>query len=281
MPCAFKPLYEILVKFLREEGMFKKDIPCCNPEEDSCPCSGLLETILLLYEKQPSENSLELFSILNEIFEDTYLLSDTFHPKLLVRNSYQCPELNITMYQPCGLESCLFHTPGKSWCNNCILDYVTKQNEEEENKQTKKKRTSLSYNELTILTGISTNELKKILNGALLKLRQSALKKKIEEESLVDRQYRILSSSVCPVCEKRLSSKVTKKGISYCSTNCYNFKPPHVLKVEQDFGLPINKVLRCCLESFSSFNVISTSLGLDRASLERLCTTYNLSFPSA
>ena len=279
--CSFKPLYDLLANFLREEKVNEEDIPLCQPTENSCPCSGLLKTVLVLYEKQPSENSKKLLSLLTDIFEETYLFNDSFHPKLLARNSYLCPELDITMYQPCGIDSCTFHTPHKDWCNNCILDYITKQSEEEdENKQSQKKKTSLSYNELTILTGIPTIDLKKTLNGALLKLRQAALKKQIEENNFEDRQYRLFSSSVCPVCERPISSQLVKKSIAYCSDICYNFKPPHVIKIEQDFGLPIDKILRCCLENFSSFNVISTSLGLDRSTLERLCTTYNLGSPT-
>ena len=272
-----------MVKFLREDGKLKKDIPSCKPSEKSCPCSGLLETLLLLYTSQPSENSEKLLEILVPLFEETHLFNTTFHPKLLARNSYFCPELKITMYQPCGLESCIFYSPAKNWCNNCILDYMGKQHDEDDEKrQTKQKQTSLSYNELTILMGIPTTDLRKNLTSALLKMRQEILKIQITEENLEGRQYRILSSSVCPVCEKTLTEDfITCKGIAYCSSVCSAFKPPHVLKTEQDFGLPIEKILQRCLTNFSSLNTISTSLGLERDQLERLCTTYNLSLPAS
>ena len=281
--CYFAPLQETISDFLVEEGLGKDQLPYCSSQagqEEDCPCSSLIQLLLLLYNNQPSENAAPLLELLADMFTDTYLFKEDYHPKLLARNSYFCPELNVTMYQSCGITSCTFHTPDKDWCNNCILHYMTKEHDEKQSE----KITSLSYNELTILLGVPTGELRKCLNSSFSKLRQSTLQTTIEDNVVSGRQYRVLSSSICPVCEEPItptSEKIVKKGLTYCSLICAAYKPPQILKVEQEFQLSIKDVIKSCLNQFSSLTTMCDSLNISQDQFLRLCETYNLTPPTA
>lgn len=272
--CPYRPLYETVVELLVQEGLKRKDLGFCPKRphnHEDCPCPALLKNLLLLYNHLPSEQSGDVLEFLSYAFGESYIFYDGFHPRYLARNSFHCPELGITMYQPCGVTSCSFYTAGRQWSGNCILLYLVKQSDEKQDK----KRTALSYNELTILLDAPTSDLRKALNSALRKLRQSVLKTHIEQENKSDRQYRILSSSVCPVCEKLIyDSGVIKRGIAYCSDTCYAFKPPPILRVEQDFGLPIKSILQSCVDNFSSLNLMCDSIGLSKDIFRYYCDVY-------
>ena len=274
--CTFRPLYEAVVELLLQEGLKRKDLGFCQKRPDhpdTCPCPGLLKNLLLLYNHLPSEQSSDVLEFLSYAFDESYIFHDNFHPRYLAKNSFHCPELGITMYQPCGVTSCSFHAAQRPWSGNCILLYLVKQSDENQDK----KRTALSYNELTILLDTPTSDLRKALNNALRKLRQSVLKNHIEQENKTDRQYRLLSSSVCPVCEKSIfDDGVIKRGVAYCSEICCAFKPPIILRVEQDFGLPIQHILQFCVDNFSSFNLMCDSVGLSKDVFRYYCDVYNI-----
>lgn len=196
-------------------------------------------------------------------------------PEFSVRqkqNDFYCPELRITMHQPCRVKSCPFLTPSP-YLGNCIVNYLTKQ-----------ERSSLNYNELTFLLNEPTADLRSKVNQGLKKLRVGALRDQIKKNREVGLVHLVAPQRyVCSVCERRPEDKAgfIRAKWYYCSDTCYNYKPPAVLSLEAEYGLPIEKLLKVCLENFSSAAIIAPLLHTTQPALPALFARYGLDAPQS
>ncbi len=277
--CLYWPINKKIRAVLRRAGVPKNELALCE-EQHSCShrdaCPALLFNARLLYDTLPAEHSQRTMQLVTKMLDEDEVLHDSFHPKTSFKNSFYCPELKITMYQPCSVTSCSFHT-NNYWCRNCILVYLIKHGS---NEHRAKKRTYLSYNELTFLLNMPTSLLRSRLSNALKKLRSGALKTQILKSSETGLISRVLVQGVCPVCETRvpksLPTRVVKKRLTYCSPRCLEFKPPRVISLENEFNFPIERILEFCVDNFSSTSLMASALRVSHPTFLGFCKTYGI-----
>ncbi len=108
-----------------------------------------------------------------------------------------------------------------------------------------------------------------------------ALKEVIVQENSPEMMVHLNTSHVCVVCETNISKgkAVIKSGFQYCSRACYNKKPPVAIKIETDFKLPAEHVLRICVEKFSTFKSMCNAVGVGPPVFKDLCARYNIYLP--
>ena len=246
--CPYKPACRYLNKTLRKAYVGAASLAPCPVEVSSLPCTVFISHVRVLHEVLPSAVATRCLKLVKALFGDEPFLH-TSTTELSKVPKFFCPELAIVMSQPCLLASCPFYTPNE-FVQNCILRYLNLQEKE-----------SLSGNELIFLLNSPAPLVRAKVNMALKRARRAVLKKLIEkdQEGLFTRVY---SSTICPVCERSTStSKVVKKGFTYCGPFCLALKPPKVLNLEQEFNYPLEKLLALCRSQFSDQNLIKSTLG--------------------
>jgi len=248
--CPYKHACKYLNKTLRKAHISAASIAPCPVEVSSLPCSVFISHVRVLHEVLPSAVATRCLKLVKALFGDEPFLRVSSSTELSKVPKFFCPELTIIMSQPCLLTSCPFYTLN-DFVQNCMLQYLNLQEKE-----------SLSGNELIFLLNSPAQLVRAKISMALKRARRAVLKKLIEkdQEGLFTRVY---SSTVCPVCERSTStSKVLKKGFTYCGPFCVALKPPKVLQLEQEFNYPIGKLLALCRFHFSDQNLIKSTLGL-------------------
>jgi len=270
--CVSYPVCKDLRALLKKFGVPRDTVQTnCAPEEE-WPCHFLVDNARLLYESILPENSEEALEFISKLFLKQEHLIDENFKRTASEPPFYCPELELDVYQPCKVSSCSFHTHNP-WTLNCILFYRLRQG-----------RDALNLNELSFLLSQDVSVLRSQLNKSFRQLSQGALKETIDRETREERITRLNPQHVCVVCERRIENKrklVKKSGFHYCSQECANLKPPPIIKLEQEFKLPIDKILHLCVEKFSNVKYMCSALGVSASAFEAWCQKHQVKIPSA
>ncbi len=270
--CRSRNTCDRLITMLSDANVPEGDIlDTCD--EEAWPCSSMYQNSLLLFNSISTENYYEALDFISGLFTNKRsLLSPEFDPYAhTLPAPFHCPELDIDVYQSCSVDSCVFFTR-HAWTKNCILHY-----------RLRHERDTLSLNELSFLLNREVGSLRADLNKALKGLSHGALKELIASENVEDMVTRIEADRVCVVCEKRSPERtriINKSNLTYCSQECYRYKPPNVIRVEKEFSLPIEKVLELCVERFANIRNMCSAVGVGQAVFLDMCARYNVRLPT-
>jgi hypothetical protein len=270
--CQSYSVCKDLRKLLRKFGVEKDEIdPLCDAEAP-WPCSHMLKNAQHLYDSVSPANAKEVLEFIEPMFATReQLVSDRFRDDYK-EAPFQCPELGVDMFQPCTAGSCAFYT-NNPWTRNCVLYYRVRHGRE-----------TLNLNELSFLLGREVSVLRSTLNRTFRQLSHGAFKETIERDHLSEMVTRINPENVCVVCERKLEGKrkvLRKGGFHYCGRRCVQKKPPQVIRLEQEFSLPIERLLSLCVEQFSSTKTMCAALGMGHAVFISWCDKFDIPIPSA
>jgi hypothetical protein len=268
------PSYGICVdlrKLLKKTGGQASVEKLCEAE-DEWPCRFLLKNVQTLYGAVSPENAGDVLEFVSELFARPEQMVSTQFQRNAQRSPFHCPELDIDMYQPCAVSSCTFYTDN-AWTMNCILFYRLHQGKE-----------VLSLNELSFLLGKDVGGLRASLNKAFRSLGEAALKETISRDHTNELMDRVYPENVCAVCETRMDSAramVTRAQFHYCSDACADEKPPQILRLEQNFLLPIERIIELCVVRFSTVKHMCSALGASATTFIEWCGKYDVDLPPA
>lgn len=269
------PTYSVckdLRKKLRKFGIPKEDVHSYCDAAAPWPCIHMVSNARLLYEVVSPANSQEVLEFIEPMFATRQqLISDRFADDYK-EEPFRCPELSVDIFQPCTATTCAFYT-NNPWTRNCILYYRVRHGRE-----------TLNLNELSFLLGREVPVLRSSLNRTAKLLSHWAFKETIEREHLNEMVSRITPENVCVVCERRTDGTrrmLHKGGFHYCGRNCVRKKPPQIIRLEQEFSLPIERLLTLCVERFSSTKTMCAALGMGHTVFLSWCKRYSVPIPSS
>lgn len=254
-----------------EAGADDLEIKNC-PENKSWPCGEMLDNARRLFRLVSPRMAGRVVRFVSVLFPNP---SDVFNQdvrRLMSESPFHCPDIDIDIYQPCGVSSCAFFTSNR-WTRNCVLYY-----------RVRHERDSLSVNELAFLLSQDVPTVRNELTRTLKSLSQGALKETIVQEGVQDQVTHLEVDKLCCVCEKPMgpkSRKLMRSGLAYCSRACHQKKPPVVVGIERTFGLPIVRLLELCVDKFGSVKNMSGALGIGQNMFLDLCRRYNVELRSS
>ena len=259
-PQCVEDLCEMVQDTLVELGL--RPLTECNGE---WPCPNLLDNVREVYHALSPHQSEPIEELLSALVDKKLPISS---PKdVLKEEPFPCPELQVEVYQPCRVRSCVYNVD-HPWTRNCIFYY-----------RTYKETTKLTIEELGLLLRRNKAEVSKILKTTMRKLRQAALKETIQQES-EDTIVRIDPPNICVVCESEVETPIKRTMLYvYCSDACFLYKPPFVINLEKEFNLPIVRLLKVCSSTFRSHKAIAHALSVTPAKLTSLYQRYNIDLP--
>jgi len=262
-------LRNLLLKFKVPKGELTE---LCDTSDATWPCSAMLHYVRQLYDNISPSNATEVLEFITPLFAKREQLVSSRFDQHSGDAPFHCPELDVDMYQPCLTTSCAFHT-ADPWALNCILFY-----------RLRYERDTLNLNELSFLLNKEVGVLRSILNRTFRQLSQGALKETIARDGDSELVLRVHSDNVCVVCEHKIEARrktITKSGFTYCSKGCATYKPPQVIRMEQEFELPIERVLDLCVQRFSSVKNMCAALGVGPSVFSNWCDRYSVIIPPA
>ncbi len=258
-------------KILKKVGTASTEVETLCEPDDEWPCRFLLQNASTLYRSVAPGTSTDILNFVSLLFARPQQMIGTGFQQHLKRNPFHCPELDIDMFQPCEVTSCAFNTDN-GWTLNCILFYRLHQGKE-----------VLSLNELSFLLKKDVGSLRASLNKAFRSLSEAALKETISRDHTDELIDRVHPENVCVVCETRVDSKrkmTVRAGFAYCSKECADDKPPQIIRLEQNFLMPIESILELCVVRFSTVKYMCSALGVGSAVFIGWCAQYNVDVPS-
>ncbi len=258
-------------QLLLDIGIPKDRLHLCHGAKE-WTCTELPANLKILEDTVGPETADQVIEFIEDLFEDRMDQLYDEPRSIDTEPPFHCPELdNIAIHQPCAVSSCAFHTD-HPWARNCILHYLTR------NMRFKDRQGPvLTNHDLSILLGASPTTIRSSLTRATVKMRQGALKEEIQKEPGVSLVTRLPAAHVCAVCEKPFEKPYLKKdSIPYCSKQCRERKPPTVIRIENEFHLPIRRLLEMCVERFATVAVMSNAVGVSQPDFRKLCTQYKV-----
>lgn len=256
---------------LLEGGAEDEQIESCPSGDAAWPCSAMVGNARLLYKLVSPRMASKTIRFVTDLFGDPAQVFKQNVKRLLAESPFHCPDIDIDIHQPCQVSSCEFFTPNR-WTRNCILYYRVRHD-----------RDLLSLNELAFLRHIDVNTLRSQINKTIKTLGHGALKETIVQEGVSSQVTHLKVDKICVVCEKSVASRgrqIVRSGLTYCSRACYRKKPPVVVGIEQDFGLPIKKVLELCVSKFASIKNMCGALNVGQGVFLDLCKRYDVDISS-
>jgi len=250
--------------------MPEEEIAASCIASDVWPCLTMLHNVRLLYDNITPATTKEVLEFITPLFaQREQLVSNRFNHRS-TEPPFHCPELGIDMYQPCLVSSCAFHTEDP-WSLNCILFY-----------RLRHERDALNLNELSFLLDREVGALRSLLNRTFRQLSQGALKETIAMDSGNELVVRVHPENVCVVCEHKIESRrkmIVKSGFTYCSKGCSRYKPPQIIRLEQELELPIERVLDLCVQRWANVKSMCAALGIGPSVFTDWCTRYCVEIP--
>lgn len=228
------------------------------------PCPSAFDNALLVTQHLNIDNASLVTSFLKKQHGGTLPIDDTITTakQIFDKRPFACPELGVEIRQPCSVESCSYWT-NHQWTRNCILHYRVDQG-----------RIGLDVKELSFLFHQTIPELRKHLNGVLAEMRRWAL---LGKTSQVDAEALPEAAPLdsCVVCANVLQKgAILKHGFQYCGRACFDKRPPVDLRIEQEFQLPVQRVVQICIDSFASRRPMCHALDCTTKQLDDLCTRH-------
>ena len=183
---------------------------------------------------------------------------------------FYCPEIDVEVRQPCRVRSCAYWTDN-SWTRNCIWFYRLSWHRE-----------SLENKELTFLLDCPPASLVKRTHAIVTKMRRHALKNAaaVVRDTIVDsaeeppEEESTEDSIYCVGCGAVIdpdAQSYRKQGYIYCSAECVELKPPVEIRIEEELRLPIERVLKICIDSFASKRPMCHALNITSRQLIQIC----------
>jgi hypothetical protein len=176
-----------------------------------------------------------------------------------IKGAFSCPLLHVAIATPCGLHNCRYHVD-YHWSGNCLLIYSQQQGVDK-----------LTVDEISYLYRRPVDEVKKLLDDGIAKLRGTAIDSaSITQESLARRFNYLLTSRICCVCESTLEDEPSRGlrieaiGAAYCSKDCRDAKPPRLVELEVEKGLPIERILEWTFRRYQTLSLAEQALSLPR-----------------
>ena len=252
---------------LIEAGLEENQVKNC-PEVRGWPCGEMLNNAQQLFQLVSPKIASQVVRFVSTLFPDPSKVFSQDVRRLMNESPFHCPDIDIDIYQPCGVESCAFFTANR-WTRNCVLYY-----------RVRHERDTLSVNELSFLLGQDIPTIRNELTRTLKSLSQGALKETIVQEGVQDQVTHLEVDTLCCVCEKPILFKgrrIVRSGLVYCSRVCHVKKPPVVIGIERTFGLPIARLLALCVDKFGSVKNMSGALGIGQNMFLDLCRRYSIS----
>jgi hypothetical protein len=269
--CKSYQTCEELLELLQATGFGEDASPLCNGEGE-WPCEGMIANARLLYTSVKPDTVKDTLIFVSKLFKDKSALYQKDMQELTKDAEFSCPEMGIDIYQPCSVTSCAFYTDNE-WTNNCILCYRLRYGHE-----------MLSLNDLSVLLKVDVVSLRTLLNKSLKSLSHGALKETIAQDGADEMITYLDVDRVCSVCETPIpdgTAPLVKSNFTYCSDECYRYKPPVVLRIERDFGLPISNVLNLCIKKFSNLKSMASAIGVGQPVFLNLCSRYGVVVPTS
>jgi len=175
------------------------------------------------------------------------------------KTEFMCPTLREVISIPCALEKCRFHID-YPWAANCLLAYLHQQEVE-----------SLSADEIAYLYQFPVDHIKNVIDQSIAALRYNALDVQARQEESLKRRFRQFPTQrVCCVCESEIDEELPKAlridsiPAGYCSKECREEKPPRLVELEVEKGLPIEKILDWTFRRYKSLSLAEQALGIPR-----------------
>lgn len=173
------------------------------------------------------------------------------------------------MRAECRLEACRYHVDYE-WSANCLLAYMHQQRVD-----------SLSPDEISFLYRLPVQHVKQSIEQASQLLRSRALDVQAEHDDYLAPQFRYYSCDrLCCVCESTVDEpaprnlQVEKLGLVYCSKECRDEKPPRIIELEADKGLPIERILKWTFRRYRSLSLAEQALQMPRWLVYESCRRY-------
>lgn len=172
---------------------------------------------------------------------------------------FRCSVTGTTLRTDCQLTSCRYHVD-YCWSANCLLAYMHQQ-----------RIASLSIDEISFLYRVPSERVKQVIEEATQTLRGHALDVEAERSSYLSRQFNyLLTDRLCCVCESTVDETVPRNmtveslGLVYCGKDCRDEKPPRVIELEVDKGIPIERILEWTFRRYRSLSLAEQALQMPR-----------------
>jgi len=266
--CTYNSTCESLRKHLLQLGVSDELVETtCNGRH---PCSEALTNVQLITRHLNVDNAGLVEEFVKGVFNGQLPVdtSPSALDQIFYRSPFYCSEIDTEIRQPCSVRSCSYWT-NHAWARNCILYYRIDQH-----------RDALDIKELAFLLDELASDLRRRANTVLAEMRRWALHTKIDqtETPLISGES---TEDVCVVCGKPPETKPTyRQKFLYCSSVCLENVPPLELRIEEEFHLPIRRILQICVDSFAARRPMCHALNVTAKQLEKLCARHNVSSDS-
>jgi len=179
------------------------------------------------------------------------------------QTGFRCTIIKETISVPCCLGSCAYHID-YPWAANCVLAYLHQQGNE-----------SLSSDEIAYLYQFPVDDVRRLLDDSITALRSGAIDQHADD--VVSRRFvYYVTDRVCCVCESACEPyhRIASIGAVYCSRECREEKPPRLIELEIEKGLPIGEILDWTFRRYQSLVLAEQALGISRWLTQEACGRY-------
>jgi len=188
----------------------------------------------------------------------------------VMKIKFRCPVISADISIPCALNQCRYHID-YPWFGNCLLAYLHDQEIEQ-----------LSVDEVAFLYQRPVEEIKQLIEESTGLMRSRALEVDATGDSSLTRQFRYFPTDlVCCVCESEVdpretarSLKIDSAGMIYCSKECRDERPPRIIELEVEKGIPINRILDWTFRRYRSLTLVEQALGMPRWLIGESCQRF-------
>ncbi|KKN30885.1 hypothetical protein LCGC14_0829600 [marine sediment metagenome] len=264
MSCTLNHTCSQLRQLLRQLDVDETNV--ATECDDTSPCQSAFDNALLVMAHLNIDNATLVSDFIRARYQGQLPIdgSDGTVRQIFDRRPFACPELDIEIRQPCSTQSCAYWT-NHAWTRNCILFYRADQGHD-----------SLDFKELSFLLDHTTTELRKRANVVLAEMRRWALLHKAEQVDAPVAPVLVIGDG-CVVCGAEADDdSIYKLGFQYCSTVCFDLKPSLDLRIEQEFKLPVARVLSICIDSFAAKRPMCHALNVTAKQLDDLCARHDV-----
>jgi hypothetical protein len=141
---------------------------------------------------------------------------------------------------------------------------------------------SLSIDEISFLYRIPSEKVKEAIDAATAMLRSQALDVQQEHDDYLARKFRYLADArLCCVCESFIDEDPLPRNLviesiraHYCSKDCRDQKPPRIIELEVEKGLPIERILEWTFRRYRSLSLAEQALQMPRWLVYDSCRRY-------
>lgn len=181
------------------------------------------------------------------------------------KSSVRCQVHGEAIVRDCSLSDCVFFTEYQK-VRNCILVYMAKQDMD-----------SLKPIDIGMLKGIPTKQVSRDLSRATQLMRNDTLR--VSRQVEVEPKFSTIPNiESCCNCETPINYRTRKSAIEtkvprteqtiyYCSSKCYEEKPPQHVAAEIKCQSDIKTIVSWAVKKYSTLGGLEQALGMNRSML--------------